>query len=210
MPPRQSRHSTVESSGCVSSVNSPSMRFSGNLDAMNICTGPVNGNLSPSREQKDSTAVALGIGYGSTKKAPSSLSVLDALAFIHKVDGRKPFCCPCSEGTVNMLPSGGNSPVDEIEYPLPADDTALELPMNTLAPFPTRARKVNAMIRPIESPEIWTAEPPEEALVVVKRNLTLVAVFDPPYRGWRPHPQVVHLRELLVEVRLLACRFPIT
>ena|SRR3990167_3785196 len=115
MPPRQSRHSTVESSGCVSSVNSPSIRFSGNLDAMNTCTGPASGNLSPLREQKDSTAVALGIGYGSIKKAPSSLSVDDALAFIHKLDGANPFGFPCSDGTANMLPSGGNVPVDEIE-----------------------------------------------------------------------------------------------
>ena len=110
--------------------------------------------------------------------------MLDALAFIHKVDGRNPFCCPCSEGTVNMLPSGGNSPVDEIEYPLPADDT-LELPMNTLAPFPTRARNVNAMIRPMESLEIWTAEPPEETLVVVKIKRIYVSSIQRTEAGVR-------------------------
>src|SRR3990170_444923 len=113
MPPRQSRHSTVESSGCVSSVNSPSMRFSGNLDAMNTCTGPASGNLSPLREQKASTVVALGIGYGSTNITPSSLSVVSALALTQNVEGRKPFCCPCSEGTVNSSPEGGKNPLEE-------------------------------------------------------------------------------------------------
>jgi len=118
---------------------------------MNTCTGPANGNLSPLREQKDSTAVALGIGYGSTNITPSSLSVVSALALTQNVEGRKPFCCPCSEGTVNSSPEGGKNPLDETVKPL-ADDSVLELPMNMGKLF-ARDVNVKAITRLIESVE---------------------------------------------------------
>jgi len=57
--------------------------------------------------------------------------------------------------------------------------------MNTLAPLPTRARKVNASTRPIESDEIRTADPPEETLVVVKMKRIYVSSIQRTEAGVR-------------------------
>src|SRR3990167_10789772 len=100
MPPRQSRHSTVVSAGWVSSVNSPSMRFGGNWDAMNTWTGPASGNLSPLSEQDSSGSDVLGI-YGSTKNAPSRRSVEFAEELTQKSEGGRLLIRPCSTGIVN-------------------------------------------------------------------------------------------------------------
>ena len=150
---------------------------------MNTCTGPANGNLSPLREQKASTVVALGIGYGSTNITPSSLSVVSALALTQNVEGRKPFCCPCSEGTVNSSPEGGKNPLDETVKPL-ADDNVLELPMNMGKLF-ARDVNVKAITRLIESVETWTAEPPEETLVDVKMKRIYVSSIQRTDAGVR-------------------------
>ena len=150
---------------------------------MNICTGPASGNLSPLREQKASTVVALGIGYGSTKKAPSSLSVVSVLALIQKDEGLIPFGLPCSVGIVNISPEGGKNPLDETVKPL-ADDSALELPMYMGKLF-ARAVNVKAITRLIESVDTWTAEPPEETLVEVKRKRIYVSSIQRTLAGVR-------------------------
>ena len=135
---------------------------------MNTCTGPASGNFSPLSEQDSSGSRVFAI-YGSTKKAPSSLSVVSELAFTQKSEGGLPLMRPCSTGIVNISPEGGKKPLDETVKPL-ADDTALELPMY-MGKLLNRDVNVKAITLLIESVDTWTAEPPEEILVEVKRNL---------------------------------------